>query len=504
MILDGNGLTLDDLVRVARNFESVELGEEAKRRVRASRDMVERMAGEEKLVYGLTTGFGEFAQVKISAEQRRELQVNLLRSHACGVGKPLSEEAARGAMLLRANTLAKGNSGARVELIEKLLELLNSRVYPFVPEKGSVGASGDLAPLAHMALLLIGEGRGFIEGEVRDGAECLRRAGVEPIELREKEGLALINGTPVMTAIGALALYDSIVTLKAAEIACAMSIEALLASRSFLKEEVHRARGLEGQITSADNMRKLIDGSEIIESHRACRSVQDAYSLRCSPQVLGSAHDAIAFCRRTVELEMNAACDNPLILGEEVISAGNFHGEPVAQAMDFLAITVSEIGSISERRIFRYVDDSLSNLPAALVEKSGLNNGFMITQYIAASLASENKVLSHPASVDSIPTAANQEDHVSMGTIAARKARAVVDNVRRIVAIELLCAAQALDFRKPLEYGKGTTIAHRFIREELGVEFLEEDRSLSEDIERIAGSLEALVSYVGQGIELRL
>jgi len=504
MILDGNGLTLDDLVRVARNFESVELSEEAKRRVWASRDTVERMAGEEKLVYGLTTGFGEFAQVKISAEQRRELQVNLLRSHACGVGKPLSEEAVRGAMLLRANTLAKGNSGARVELIEKLLELLNRRVYPFVPEKGSVGASGDLAPLAHMALLLIGEGRGFTEGEVREGKECLRSAGVEPIELREKEGLALINGTPVMTAIGALALYDSIVTLKAAEIACAMSIEALLASRSFLKEEVHRARGLEGQITSADNMRKLVEGSEIIESHRACRSVQDAYSLRCSPQVLGSAHDAIAFCRRTVEREMNAACDNPLILGEEVISAGNFHGEPVAQAMDFLAITVSEIGSISERRIFRYVDDSLSNLPAALVEKSGLNNGFMITQYIAASLASENKVLSHPASVDSIPTAANQEDHVSMGTIAARKARAVVDNVRRIVAIELLCAAQALDFRKPLECGKGTALAHRFIREELGVEFLEEDRSLSEDIERTAGSLEALVSYVGQGIELRL
>jgi len=502
MRIDGEGLTLEQFVKVSRQFEEVELG--SADRIEDSHRIVKEIAEGEKLVYGITTGFGEFAHIRISREQRKKLQVNLIRSHACGVGRPLSEEEVRGVMLLRANTLAKGNSGARVEVVERLIEMLNREVYPFVPEKGSVGSSGDLAPLAHMALVLIGEGSGFLGGEVRPGIECLKQAGIEPIALEEKEGLALINGTPVMTSIGALALNDAIIILKASEIACAMSIEALLASRAFLDGRVHEARGIEGQIKSAANLSRLVEGSEVIESHADCRTVQDAYSLRCAPQVFGIAHETLAFCRRLVEREMNASCDNPLVFADtgEVISAGNFHGEPMAQVMDFLSITTSELGSISERRIFRYMDEHLSNLPAALVEGSGLNNGFMIAQYVAAALASENKSLSHPASVDSIPTAANQEDHVSMGTIAARKAREVVWNVKRIVAIELMCAAQGLDFRRPLSFGRGSEIAYEWMRGRVG--FVEEDRSLSGDIEGIAGALEDLVAAVESEIGLEL
>jgi len=502
MELEGEGLTLEQFLKVARNFERVKLSNSAREKIESSKEVVRRLADGEKLVYGITTGFGEFAQVKVSREQRKELQLNLLRSHACGVGKPLSEEEVRGAMLLRANTLAKGNSGVRVELVEKLIELLNKKVYPYVPEKGSVGASGDLAPLAHMALLLVGEGKGFVEGRICEGKECLK--GIEPVTLEEKEGLALINGTPVMTSIGALSLHDSITALKAAEIACAMSIEALLASKAPLDERIHEARGLGGQIKSAKNLKRLIANSEIIDSHAACRTVQDAYSLRCAPQVLGCAHESIAFCRRIIEKEMNASCDNPLVFADtqEVISAGNFHGEPVAQAMDFLAISMCEVGNISERRSFRYMDERLSNLPAALIESSGLNSGLMLTQYVAAALVSENKVLAHPASVDSIPTAADQEDHVSMGTIAARKAKAIVENVKRIIAIELICASQALDFRRPLSFGDGSEIGYKWVRER--VKFLDRDRSLSKEIEHVAENLEELVSAVEREIELEL
>ncbi len=498
MEIDGEGLTLEQFVNVARGYEPVKLSDGAKKRIEASREVIRDIADGEKLVYGVTTGFGEFAQVKISKDQRKKLQVNLLRSHACGVGKPLSEEEVRGAILLRANTLAKGNSGVHIELVEKLIELLNKKIYPYVPEKGSVGASGDLAPLAHIALLLIGEGKRFVDGNIREGS------GIEPIALEEKEGLALINGTPVMTSIGALALHNSIIALKASEIACAMSMEALLASKAFLDERIHRARGLERQIKSAMNLQKLIEGSEIIESHASCRTVQDSYSLRCAPQVLGCAHESIAFCKRIIENEMNASCDNPLVFADtkEIISAGNFHGEPIAQAMDFLAISMSEIGNISERRSFRYMDEKLSNLPAALIEDSGLNSGFMISQYTAAALVSENKILSHPASVDSIPTAGDQEDHVSMGTIAARKAMAVVENVKKIIAIELICAAQALDFRKPLSFGKGSEIAYEHIRKLTG--FVDEDRSLSDDIEKLSGSLETLISEVEKEIRLEI
>jgi len=332
----------------------------------------------------------------------------------------------------------------------------------------------------------------------------LLKKGIKPIKLREKEGLALINGTPVMTAIAALAIYDSETLLKAAEIACAMSIEALLASNSFLLEELHRARNIEGQIVCARNLRELVEGSEIIESHRECRAVQDSYSLRCSPQVIGSFHEALKFSEAVVKKEINSACDNPLIFAGNAISGGNFHGEPIAQLMDFFAISLAEIGNISERRIFRCLDENLSNLPPSLVENSGLNNGFMMTQYVAASLVSENKVLCHPASVDSIPTAANQEDHVSMGTISARKAREVLENVKHVVAIELLVASQALDFRRPLRFGAGSERGYNFIRDNLGIKFLEEDRSLANDITKVADHLEELVQFVEKETKLEI
>lgn len=503
MQIDGNTLTINNVIKVARNREKVELSKGCIEKIEDSRRIVEKLSNE-KVVYGLNTGFGEFARVKIKKKDRIKLQLNLLRSHSCGIGKPLSEATARATMLLRANTLAKGNSGVRIELIEKLIELLNKDIYPHIPEKGSVGSSGDLVPLAHMSLLLIGEGRGYCNKRLMSGKNCLKKSGIKPIKLREKEGLALINGTPVMTAIAALAIYDSVTLLKAAEIACAMSIEALLASNSFLLEELHRARNIEGQIVCARNLRELVEGSEIIESHRECRAVQDSYSLRCSPQVIGSFHEALKFSEAVVKKEINSACDNPLIFDGNAISGGNFHGEPIAQLMDFFAISLAEIGNISERRIFRCLDENLSNLPPSLVENSGLNNGFMMTQYVAASLVSENKVLCHPASVDSIPTAANQEDHVSMGTISARKAREVLENVKHVVAIELLVASQALDFRRPLRFGAGSERGYNFIRDSLGIKFLEEDRSLANDIKKVADHLEGLVQFVEEETKLEI
>jgi histidine ammonia-lyase len=403
-------------------------------------------------------------------------------SHAAGVGNYLNEEAVRGALLLKINNLASGYAGIKLETLNTLVEMFNNRVHPLVPEKGSVGASGDLAPLAHIALVLIGQGKAVFAGRELQGKEAMKEAGIRIVDLEAGEGLALINGTQVMTAIGALTVYDALNLLKTADIAAGISLEVLLASNMELDKKIHDVRPHPGQIISADNLRRITKNSEIVSSHKDCSRVQDAYSIRCSPQVHGASIDAAHYARRVLEIEMNAATENPLIFSDtdQIISGGNFHGQPVALTMDFLAIALSEIANISERRIERLVNPHLSGLPAFLIKEAGLNSGFMIAQYTAAALVSENKVLSHPASVDSIPTSANKEDHVSMGTIAARKCREILKNAEIVVSIELLCAAQAMDLFTNLRAGVGTMEAYKLIRNH--VSHMEEDRIVSEDI----------------------
>src|SRR5881398_3238377 len=459
--------------------------------MRAARELVERVAhGTSEHTYGVNTGCGRFVNRSIPEELTEELQLRLLRSHACGVGEPYADEVVRAAMLLRANTLAKGNSGARVETVELLLDCLERGVLPVVPSRGSVGASGDLAPLAHLALPLVGEGEAFVDGERLPGFEALTRVGLEPIRLRAKEGLSLINGTQFMAAFGALGLVRARRLALAADIACAMSLEALQGSRTSFMPQIHSLRPLRGQAAAAANVLRLLDGSAIIESHRWCDKVQDAYSLRCAPQVHGAARDLLDYVDYTVSVELNAATDNPLVLVEEetLVSNGNFHGQPLAFALDALAMAVSELANISERRVERLVNPNLSDgLPAFLTSDGGLNSGFMIPQYVAASLVSENKVLCHPASVDSIPTSAGQEDHVSMGNASGLKAWQVLANVERALAIELLAAAQAVEFLAPLEPGAGARAVHEQIRELS--DHVDSDRSLSAEIETVAASI---------------
>jgi histidine ammonia-lyase len=457
----------------------------------ASSSVVDSLLGDDRAVYGITTGFGKFADVRIPSDARAALQVNLLRSHACGVGEPLPDEVVRAVLLLRANALACGYSGVRPEVVETLISMVNAGVCPVVPSQGSVGASGDLAPLAHAMLVLIGEGQARYQGETLSGGDAMGCAGITPVSLRAKEGLALINGTQVMTAVGALCVSDATTLAKVADVAAAMSLEALRGTTAAFDERVGRARPHPGQTASARNLIRLLRGSGIRESHRDCPKVQDAYSLRCAPQVHGAARDVIAFTRGVIEREMNSATDNPLIFAEtgEVISGGNFHGEPVAMALDFLGIALAEIGSISERRTERMVNPHLSGLPPFLTEHGGLNSGLMIAQYTSAALVSENKILASPAVVDSIPTSGNQEDHVSMGTIAARKAAQIRKNVANILAIEILCAAQGIDFLAPLEPGAGTGAAHRTVRSK--VEHLEDDRPISPDIETVRNMIES-------------
>src|SRR3989440_8440477 len=406
--------------------------------MRAARAVVERAAhGTREHTYGVNTGFGRFVSRSIPEELTEELQLRLLRSHACGVGDPYPDEIVRAAMLLRANALAKGYSGARVETVELLVDCLNRGVLPHVPSRGSVGASGDLAPLAHLALPLVGEGEAAFDGELLPGAEALARAGLEPIELRAKEGLSLVNGTQFMAAFGALGLVRARRLAKSADVACAPSREALAGSRTSFLPQIHELRPLRGQQASAANILRLLEGSAIIESHRWCDKVQDAYSLRCAPQVHGASRDLIDYIDYTVSTELNSATDNPLVLPDEelLVSNGNFHGQPLAFALDALAMACSELASISERRVERLVNPNLSDgLPAFLTTDGGLNSGFMIPQYVAASLVSENKSLCHPASVDSIPTSAGQEDHVSMGNASGLKATQVVANSERAVA----------------------------------------------------------------------
>jgi histidine ammonia-lyase len=485
IVLSAEGMSLEDLAAVARKGAGVELAEQARQRILEAGRLVEQWVREGRVVYGITTGFGALSDVVISRDETRHLQQNLLMSHSAGVGPVLDDETVRAVMALRAKEFARGNSAIRLKTVERLLELLNRGVYPVVPEKGSVGASGDLAPLAHLALVLIGLGEAFYQGDRLKGDEALHRLGLEPLELEAGEGVALVNGTQVMTAIGGLATCDAIHLSKIADVAATMSLEVLMGSRTEFNQRIHDVRPHPGQAAAADNMERLTRNSEIISSHKDCSRVQDAYTLRCSPQVHGASKDAIGYARKVIEREMNSSTSNPLIFPEtkDFLLGGNFHGQPVALALDFLCMAVSEIASISERRVERLVNPFLSGLPAFLVSHGGLNSGFMIAQYTAASLVSENKILSHPACVDSIPTSANKEDHVSMGTISARKGREVVKNTEHVIAIELLCAAQALDLFTNMKPGEGTLAAYRVIRD--AVPHLERDRMLSPDILKV-------------------
>jgi histidine ammonia-lyase len=485
ILLDGNSLTLEQVVQAARAGEKVELSSAGEAQILHSRAIVDRILEEERPVYGVSTGFGDFSTVFIEKEKRAQLQRNLILSHATGVGEPFPADVVRAAMLLRANSLAKGYSGIRLETVQLLLAMLNHGVVPVIPCQGSVGASGDLAPLSHMVLVMLGEGEAFVQGERRSGREALAAAGLSPIVLSGKEGLALINGTQMMTAVGCMAWQDAMNLMKAADIAAAMSLEALKGTRAAFDLRISAVREHPGQRAASENLLALTADSAIIASHIHCSKVQDAYSLRCVPQVHGASKDALRHAARTLTIEINSVTDNPLIMPDtgEAISGGNFHGQPVALVMDYLKLAIAELGNISERRTNRLLDMHLSNLPAFLTAFPGVDSGLMITQYVAASLVSENKVLVHPASADSIPTSANQEDHVSMGTIAARQAREILNNVVNVLAIELLAAAQGIDFLEPLAPGRGTAAAQQAIREI--IPHLDKDRFLSPEIRKL-------------------
>jgi histidine ammonia-lyase len=492
--LTGRDLTIDHVIEVARGRRAVELGPDAAERMRASRDVIERLVDEGAIVYGVTTGFGDLADVRIDPARTTELQRNLVRSHAAGVGDPLPDEVVRAMLLLRANALAVGMSGVRVEVVELLAALLNAAIHPVVPSRGSLGASGDLAPLAHIALVLIGEGEATVDGAgPGPGAETLARAGLEPLELGAKEGIALLNGTQLMAGIGCLAHHDALRLALTADVIGAMSLEAMLGTGAAFHPDLVAARPHPGQMASARHLRELMRDSEIWASHRAdtLHRLQDAYSLRCMPQVHGAVRDALAELERVLAVEINAATDNPLVLPSgEVVSGGNFHGEPLALALDYATMAVTELASISERRTARLVDAHLSGgLPAFLAEAPGLQSGLMIAHYTAAALVNELQSLAHPASVDTIPTSANQEDHVSMGGTAALQLRQAVERAELVLAIEALCAAQGIDFRAPLRPGAGVAVAHDAIRRV--VSHLDADRPPSPDINALRDLIHA-------------
>ena len=482
--IDGEHLTIRHVVDVARNNYTVELSEQAVIKVKKAREYVDSLVDKGAVVYGITTGFGKFSDVFISKEDTKALQRNLIVSHACSLGDPLTEETVRAIMLLRVNALAKGFSGIRLETVNTLVEMLNKGVHPLIPEKGSLGASGDLAPLANLVLVMLGEGEAYYKGVRMTGKEAMDKADIKVVELTSKEGLALINGTPVMTGIGTLAVYDAENLLKNADIISAMTLEALKGITTAFDKKVHEVRGQIGQMAAARNMLRLVEGSELTTAQGQIR-VQDAYTLRCIPQIHGASRDAIQYVKEKVSIELNAATDNPLVFADydQVISGGNFHGQPIALAMDFLGIAVSELANVSERRLERLVNPQLNDLPAFLTRKGGLNSGFMITQYAAASIVSENKILAHPASVDSIPSSANQEDHVSMGTTAARKARVILDNAEKVLGIEVFAAAQAISFRGDVKLGLGTSEAYKTIRKEVTV--VDEDRIMYIDMNKL-------------------
>ncbi len=484
--LGGDRLTVEDLVAIARRREPVALSESAVSAVNESRELVEKWLREGRVIYGITTGVGALCDVSIPVKDTILLQKNTLLSHATGVGEPFPEEVVRGTMALRVHDLAKGYAGIRLETLLALVNALNREVYPAVPCKGSVGASGDLAPMAHLALVIVGEGEAFCRGERMHARDALAAAGLQPVTLEAGEGLALINGTQVMTSLAALAVNDAARLSKIADIACAMSLEVLMCTNTAFDPRIHRLRPHPGQQAAARNMDRITKNSEIISSHKDCSRIQDAYTLRCAPQIHGASRDAVEHTRRTVEIEINSTTTNPLIFSDvqRVLNGGNFHGQPIALCSDYLSMAVSELANVSERRIERLVNPQLSGLPAFLVEDTGLNTGFMIAQYTAAALVSENKTLCHPASVDSIPTSGNKEDHVSMGTISARKCRAVIENAEYVLAIELLCACQALDLLTRGDPGPGTLEAYRTVREK--VSRLDHDRYLAPEIETVA------------------
>jgi len=488
--IDGNSLTLEQVYAVAVGGAKVALADSARKRIERSRKTVEAIVARNEVVYGVTTGFGKLSDIAIPPDRLSELQVNLVRSHAAGVGPLLPMREVRAMMLLRANVVAKGYSGARAQLAEQLIAMLNAGLHPPIPEQGSVGASGDLAPLAHLALAMIGEGT--LEGPKGSGpaSEVLRHAGIEPLRLGPKEGLTLINGTQAHTGVAALALVDAFELWRTAHVAGAASLEALLGTPVAFDPRIHEVRGQRGQQRSAALLLELLAGSEIRESHRENDPrVQDPYSLRCMPQVHGPVHDALEFIREMVTRELNAATDNPLVFdGGELLSGGNFHGQAVAMALDFLAIALTNLATIAERRIDRLVHPDLNEgLPPFLTKDAGVNSGFMMAQVTAAALASECKVLAHPASVDSIPTDGGKEDVVPMAMGAAWKARRVVRNVQHVLAIELMCAAQGLDYRAPLKPGRGVARAHRIVRELIPP--LERDRVLGGDITTLADAI---------------
>lgn len=484
VILDGQGLTVEKVVAVARFGAKVRISDEAMAAMQKSRAMVDEIIEEGRVAYGISTGFGDFSKVSIDKDMLEVLQTNLILSHCTGVGTPFKEDVVRAMMLLRSNALCKGYSGIRPKVVCTLVEMINSGVHPVVPEKGSLGASGDLAPLSHMVLVLLGKGEAYYKGEKLPGAEAMAKAGIQTFNLKAKEGLALINGTQAMTAVGTLSYYDSLCAARLADITASMTMEALAALENAFDPRVQAVRPHQGQGYVASNIRGMIKGSEIIANSKELR-VQDAYALRCIPQVHGAIRDALDHTRRTLEIEMNSVTDNPILFLEDkaVISGGNFHGEPMALVFDYMGIAISELANISERRFERMVNSKLSEgLPAFLTKHGGLNSGYMICQYSAASLVSENKVLAHPASVDSIPSSANQEDHVSMGTIAARKSKDIVENTLSVLAFELMAAAQGIDLRggkvSPLN-----KLVYDMVRDV--VPFLDEDRELRIDISKM-------------------
>lgn len=502
LMLDGASLDIKDFISVTRGMRPVELTEAAKVKVNRAREMVDRYVAENRIEYGINTGFGEFSKVMISQKDTKELQRNLIVSHACGVGNSLDEDIVRGVMLLRVNALSIGFSGIRLSTIQVLVDMLNKGVHPIIPEKGSLGASGDLAPLSHMVLVMLGLGEAIYRGVRMPGKEAMEKAGIETIVLTAKEGLALINGTQVMTSVGAHTIADGINLYKTAIVACGLSVEALQGITDAFEPMIHVIRRQEGQIKAAEALLKTLKGNRNTTRQGELR-MQDAYALRCAPQVHGASHDCLKYVKGKVELEMNAVTDNPIILVDEdrVISGGNFHGEPMAQVFDYLKIGLAELGNICERRIERMVNPTLSNgLPAFLVDNGGLNSGFMVVQYSAASLVSENKVLAHPASVDSISSSANQEDHVSMGTISARQAREIQFNVGRIIAMELLSACQAIDLRGDKGLGEGSQIAYDAVREV--VTFMERDRVMNIDIEKVITLVES--GEISKKVEAKL
>jgi histidine ammonia-lyase len=491
VILDGKNLSLERVLDVAEGRAVLEISPSVSGPMKESRDFVENALEQGEKIYGVTTGFGLLSDQVIDRSQIEALQRNLIRSHSVGVGPFFDEVTTRAIMLLRANVLAMGYSGVRFELLKCLVEMINKGVHPLIPEQGSVGASGDLAPLAHLSSVIIGEGEAVYRGEVMPGGKAMERAGLPVLTLKAKEGLSLVNGTQVMTALGVISLLKAERLCKTADIIGACTLDALRGSFRAFDPDIQRVRPFPGPLAVATNFQRLGDKSEIVESHKFCSKIQDAYSLRCMPQVHGAIRDGLTFVRKTLEIEVNSVTDNPLIFAREgkILSCGNFHGEPIAFALDLLGIVMAELGGISERRIEKLINPALSGLPAFLTSKGGLHSGLMMVQVSAAALASENKILAHPASVDSIPTSADKEDHVSMGPIAARKGRDIVRNVEHILAMELLCATQGLEFLLPLRPGVGIKAAYDTVRGI--VPPIDGDRRFSEDIERIHHLIES-------------